>query len=331
MVEPVKSTPGQSVLTLFVFTLAFLPGASPMLARQSSAADIPVVRRVTPLTGERGDYVRPAWSPDGRWLALGRAGMAGIEILRPDGSEWKVLTAEPGAGYKFAWSPDSQHLAFRSTRYESNATWHVIKSVEIASGRITEWSRPAAAVQPPVWARSNLHQRVSFVVGNHRSNTVWRVGQAKPARIMPARADTLLYSDRGQIWSCGPGDLGCTNLTEAGGMDPVWSPDRSRIAYSQMDTLMVMEADGSKKRALAEGHHPAWSPDGRRIVYDVSTDDGHRILGSDLWVINADGTQPTRLTHTPDVLETEPAWSPDGKCIACRTEDFGRVLLLWLE
>ena len=114
-------------------------------------------------------------------------------------------------------------------------------------------------------------------------------------------------------------------------MEPVWSPDHSQIVYSQMGTLMIMEPDGSKRRALARGHHPSWSPDGKRLVYDVSVDDGHRILSSDIYVINADGTEPIRLTDTPEVLECEPAWSPDGKWIACRTEDSGRVLLLWLE
>lgn len=36
----------------------------------------------------------------------------------------------------------------------------------------------------------------------------------------------------------------------------------------------------------------------------------------DLWVVNADGTLATQLTHTPAVDELDPAWSPDGTRIA---------------
>lgn len=36
----------------------------------------------------------------------------------------------------------------------------------------------------------------------------------------------------------------------------------------------------------------------------------------DIWVVNADGTDPTNLTNTPDTREVDPAWSPDGTLIA---------------
>jgi Tol biopolymer transport system component len=48
------------------------------------------------------------------------------------------------------------------------------------------------------------------------------------------------------------------------------------------------------------------SPEGK-IVYEK--------LG-DIWVMNADGTDQTNLTNTPDIQEGQPAWSPDGTKIA---------------
>jgi TolB protein len=58
-----------------------------------------------------------------------------------------------------------------------------------------------------------------------------------------------------------------------------------------------MDADGSNPRNLtsnsAGGGTPAWSPDGTKIAF-VFLEGYH----GDIWVMNADGTNQTRLTGT---------------------------------
>ncbi len=61
-----------------------------------------------------------------------------------------------------------------------------------------------------------------------------------------------------------------------------------------------------------------WSPappgggtGGTRIVYTA-----FGLTTSDIWVMNADGSDPVNLTDTPDIDEGFPAWSPDGMHIA---------------
>ena len=56
--------------------------------------------------------------------------------------------------------------------------------------------------------------------------------------------------------------------------------------------------------------HPMWSPDGTKIAY-VSNQESV----ADIWVMDRDGSHPTRLTMG-DTYDIFPAWSPDGTKIA---------------
>jgi len=59
---------------------------------------------------------------------------------------------------------------------------------------------------------------------------------------------------------------------------------------------------------------PSWSPDGKRLVF-TGYDGGL----SDLFIVNADGSNLHRLTNDK-YADLEPSWSPDGKTIAFVTD-----------
>ena len=74
--------------------------------------------------------------------------------------------------------------------------------------------------------------------------------------------------------------------------------------------LYVVNADGSGKQKLTSARYstPAWSPDGGKIAFGA---------GSNVWVMNADGSEPLNLTPEPGT-DSDPVWSPDGRRIAFR-------------
>ncbi len=88
--------------------------------------------------------------------------------------------------------------------------------------------------------------------------------------------------------------------------------------------IYLMTPDGEQIRRLTEqpksDGEPAWSPDGKRITF-VSYRDLKRIpergvIRGEIYVMNADGTNPINLTRSVEKAEGVSTWSPDGKRIA---------------
>jgi len=59
--------------------------------------------------------------------------------------------------------------------------------------------------------------------------------------------------------------------------------------------------------------YPAWSPDGKHIVY-IHADDvvNDAAVNSQVWVMNADGSNKKQLTSDDPIKDQVPNWSPDG-------------------
>ncbi len=104
------------------------------------------------------------------------------------------------------------------------------------------------------------------------------------------------------------------------------APDGRRIAFtsdrSGGEDLYVMGFDGSGQTRVtdrgAPDREPSFSADGQRLAYSVvhaSTLPGGPSEG-DIWTVNVDGTETTRLTFERDLDQFDPAVSPDGSRIA---------------
>ncbi|MCK4416683.1 MAG: PD40 domain-containing protein [Candidatus Latescibacteria bacterium] len=321
-------------LIFLVFTVTFVI----VLMAVSQAQILPSasgveVKQVIALPSDGGIYMRPTWSPDGTMIAFTHAKFRGIEVMNSDGSGRRTLTDDLGAGYKFAWSADSKEIAYRATRFVGDERYQTIKKVSVVTGHTEQLSTWKNDVRPPYWTYSTRGESVSFISGGARINILLRdKGQNLLFSTMAAKpwASQILYYENQNIWIVNEDGTQRMQLTHDIGFDPVWSPDRSKIVYSRWDDLVVINPDGSGEVALGRGINPTWSPDSTKIAYQVTSDDGHKITQSELYVINIDGTGRTQLTHTADEVEVEASWSPDGKKIAYRSAITGQIYVLAL-
>ncbi|MDP3657208.1 MAG: amidohydrolase, partial [Brevundimonas sp.] len=95
------------------------------------------------------------------------------------------------------------------------------------------------------------------------------------------------------------------------------SPDGRTIVFDLLGDIYVMPVAGGEARAIASGvaweMQPKWSPDGRHIAF--TSDRGG---GDNIWIMDADGSNPVQVSKESFRLLNQPEWSPDGKFIVAR-------------
>ena len=238
--------------------------------------------------------------PGGRIaFSSSKEGAWDIHIVNPDGSGEVRVTDLDGDEYSPVWSPDGRKIAFRH-EMEENSDIYVVNADGSGLTRLTYHSKSDTN---PVWSPDG--QRIAF-----QSN---RVGENW--NIYVVNTDGLLLTQLSSDPARYP-------------VHPAWSPDGQSIAFSEssFDDIYVTNVEGAEVNNLTAGHSnfsgygPVWSPDGQRIAfwrkdyYSGYRDD------RDIYVMNADGSGPTRLTTNAHSRDLWPVWSPDGQRIAFRSD-----------
>ncbi len=138
-----------------------------------------------------------------------------------------------------------------------------------------------------------------------------------------------------EIWTMKQNGEDKKQLTSLGGRMtfPDFSPDGSRIVFggrlagASNDDIFVMNDDGSGLGQLtsdsANDRFPAWSPDGSKIVF-ISSRSGI----DQVWLMDADGSDPQQLTFDAVFKGQVPDWSPDGSKIAYAVGDPGDIWVI---
>jgi Tol biopolymer transport system component/imidazolonepropionase-like amidohydrolase len=97
------------------------------------------------------------------------------------------------------------------------------------------------------------------------------------------------------------------------------SPDGRTILFDMLGDLYTVPIDGGEATALTSGipwdFQGRFSPDGARIAF-ISDRGG----ADNLWVMDADGSEPRAVTKEKEHLVHNPWWSPDGDYIAAKKD-----------
>jgi Tol biopolymer transport system component len=170
----------------------------------------------------------------------------------------------------------------------------------------SEMNRSAAGEQQPRWSPDGQELAFTTYDRNGETSTIFRVPFAG------GTPTPVVLNDKG--WG-----------------DPAWQrPGGGCIVYSgqraggaERATDLFVQCPGQPAKALVESGDldeagPDWSPDGSQIVYEARESGQENIDNKqlDLWVVNADGSDPHVLLDLPDTSERHARWSPDGKTIA---------------
>jgi len=251
--------------------------------------------QVIRLTNNNIDECCPDWSPDGSKLAFVQgSGIAReIWVMAADGSHPANLTNNNAEDCCLAWSPDGSKLAFVQGSEREREIWVMAADGSYAANLTNNNAEDCCLAWSPDGGK------IAFV-----SN------RDSPTGIYIMNAD-----------GSNPIRLARTNHY----FSPAWSPDGARIAFLVSDfsvnpsvsAINVINADGSNLiQMMTTGDIPigqfAWSPDGTKIAY---TSCKLNFDSCEIYVVNADGSNPTNLTNS-EASDRFPVWSPKGAKLA---------------
>jgi len=301
------------------------------------------------LSSVSGDLDGVAWSPDGHRVAVLRLGpAAGVFVVSALGGPERRLAevrfpAPGGSGNDgLDWSPDGKWLAFadKNTAGESFS----IFLVSPETGERRQLTKPTSLHNDELPVFSPDGSTLAFVRTTEFLSDIYvaPVQRGEPRKVTTRRAFIVgldWFADGKQILFAAARDAGSFSLwrtalagdtteglTQFGATQLSWptvSRRGDRLAYVQdvedaniweLKLKSPLQPTGAPMKLIASTRSESgaqYSADGKRTVFASD-----RSGSMEIWISDADGSNPLQLTYMKAIDTGTPNWSPDGRQIA---------------
>jgi tricorn protease len=292
----------------------------------------------------------PIFSPDGSMVAFSGTydKNTDVYVVPAAGGQPRRLTYHPGPDVAVGWTPDGRSVLFRSHRY-SYSDPNQLFTVPVTGGFPTELPLPSGelgsysgdgshiAYVPgfqwePYWKGYKGGQHAEIYIARLSDSSTVRIPNLDSNETDPMWVGDTIYflSDRDgpeTLYAYDTKSGRVKRLIDNHGFDiNSASAGPGGIVYSQFGALHIYDFATGTTHAVpvtVSGDLPQRRPyfaDGARYIGGIGiSPHGVRAVfeaHGDILTVPARHGSIENLTHSPGVMDRDPAWSPDGQSIA---------------